>query len=126
MWTSREKKWLKEHHGTCSWPDLAYRFKHEFKMVRTIPSMRSKFQELRKSAANSSLKKRENRLWTTDEDDWLKTQKTTNVFSWDNLADAYADQFPHLPKRTVKALKLRKNFQFQRAHSAQAHPEKDT
>jgi hypothetical protein len=126
MWTSREEQWLREHHGKWSWPMLADLFRREFKMVRTIPSMSSKFQELRKSAANGSLKKRKNRKWTSDEDDWLATQKTTTEFSWQNLADAYAVQFPHLPKRTVKALKHRKDFLFQRAHSAQAHAQKDT
>jgi hypothetical protein len=88
--------------------------------------MRSKFQALRQSAANGSLKKRRNRLWTSAEDDWLATQKTTTEFSWQNLADAYAVKFPDLPDRTVKALKKRKDFLFQRAHSGKAHSEKDT
>ena len=123
MWTSREEKWLMKHHGTCPWSKLADLFRLKFKMVRSIASMRSKFQALRQSAANGSLKKRKNRLWTTDEDDWLATQKITNEFSWQNLADAYADKFP---KRTVKALKHRKDFLFQRAHSEKAHSEKDT
>ena len=87
MWTSREEQWLKKHHGKWPWPKLADLFRQEFKMVRSIASMSSKLQALRQSAANGSLKKRKNRLWTADEDDWLKTQKTTNVFSWENLAD---------------------------------------
>lgn len=123
MWTSREEQWLREHHGKWSWPMLADLFRREFKMVRTIPSMSSKFQELRKSAANGSLKKRKNRLWTSDEDGWLAKQKITNEFSWQNLADAHAVKFR---ERTVRALKHRKNFLFQRAHSEKAHSEKDT
>ncbi len=123
MWTSREEQWLMEKHGTCSWAKLADLFRHEFKMVRSIPSMSSKLQALRQSAANGPLKKRKNRLWTADEDGWLATQKITNEFSWQNLADAYAVKFR---ERTVRALKHRKNFLFQRAHSEKAHSEKDT
>lgn len=123
MWTSREEEWLEKHHGKWPWAKLADLFRREFEMVRTIPSMRSKFQELRKSAANGSLKKRRNRLWTSDEDGWLAAQKITNEFGWQNLADAYAVKFR---ERTLKALKHRKNFLFQRAHSEKPHSEKDT
>ncbi len=102
---------------------LAHRYRLKFSMRRSIASMSSKLQALRQSAANGSLKKRRNRLWTSGEDGWLATQKITNEFSWQNLADAYAVKFP---KRTVKALKHRKDFLFQRAHSEKAHSEKDT
>lgn len=112
IWSPREEEWLFKHKGTCPWSELANRFQLKFQMVRSLASMTNKIQNLNRSAANGSAKQCSNSLWTAQQDRWLVDQNITNEFRWQDLADAYAGKYP---RRTVKALKMRKKRLFNHA-----------